>query len=670
MVYELKKPIDEEDKEVIEGSQGEGVEAPELGGQRGTIAGAGGGDAAEPLQVKAEQAGVTDVSKYLDVNREQARTLAGKIGQGITGDITKANEGYDSAQTQFGENVSGGTVNLNQDLFDKSKGFLTDPYASAGTNPNAQPVAAPAIIPPAPTPGGGEPAENFAPDLGTLEPPPLEAPADQTPLVPGGNIDHLRQLGPAVQAPAEAAPSLADFLASADADAFKSQYGAEYTGSQSIINEEYYRNAQKQADEARRMADNINTEEGRQELIKRASQLPSGRYTKGAAALDQTLLSQDEEAFKIMQDAANPAGDLESKMQALEALAMEKVAEGKSISQATKEAYAEEFDIAREEGEIGDAFKVIRDEAKLKAAAEKERLKGKAHEEGIDPLFFFNDAQLAGLNKYQVAGQGDFDRLKALESLTGRANTFSPYEEQVGTYGDVVDSNRFFDEDKYQSAVNTSRDSRLQIEAAEAKAEAEAKAAKDKAMATGIGSAVGAVAGGIAFGPVGAVVGAVLGGVIGGLFCFEGDTLVEMADGTFKMIKEIKINDILAVGGRVTSIMNNALDGEIYKYDTFQCSVYVTGTHAVCENGEWMRVSDSKNSERISRLEKEVNETFSLSCENHRIIIGGQVFSDYQEVNNNHLYTDAECLDILNGKGTRDDKVREVFTGKGMLSIL
>jgi len=118
--------------------------------------------------------------------------------------------------------------------------------------------------------------------------------------------------------------------------------------------------------------------------------------------------------------------------------------------------------------------------------------------------------------------------------------------------------------------------------------------------------------------------------------CFPAGTLVKMADGSEKPINEIKLNEVLFEGGKVTRLLTGLADNvQWYQYR----DILVTGTHAVRHEGKWIRVADIKESIPM-HIEDEF--LYNLSSEYHKIIIRDVIFSDMDEVDQYHLsYTDS-----------------------------
>lgn len=645
MVYKYQKPLTEEEKAEQEDTTGLD---PVLSGGGGELTSGGdGGSDSQGLDTKpvagggAQLGGATDIGAYLDVNKEKARQLASKVGGVITGDITKAHEGLASSQDQFVGAVDEATVNIDQDLFDTAQDRLTDPGATYGG------YVTPNEVVPTPTPVDRN--ENAGPRTGGLAP------------VTNRVLNTASTDAPVVDPNAPAEPTLEEFLAE-NSEAFASQYGANYGGPQNILNEAYYQEALRDSANAERSASQIEDSVGRQELLARTLQPKSGRYSRGALALDQALLSKDSEAYATLAEAAAGSGDMQSRIEALQALTGERVQSAKDITGDTRQAYRDEFDLNREEGEIGQAYAEIKAQAEKIAKDKKDSLAGIT--ENIDANAFFSDAKLAGLNKYNVASQDDLARLRALQDLTGIQSTYLPYEEQADSFQSYLDADTYFDEDRYNDVVATSKKNREAREAAMSKAEkeaadaeAEAKATQDAGMA---GAATGAAIGSVV--PVvGTAAGAVIGYVIGVSLCFDELTPILMKDKSMKFIKDIELGDETFLGGKVYSVSKHLRLGDLYAYDTGSQYIRVTGHHAVFEDGAWVRVKDSKNAVLLNEDQIDTNVVYSISNVRHRLMISNNLFADFDEVDNGHLYNDEQCLALLNKGDSYEEFSTEIL---------
>lgn len=115
------------------------------------------------------------------------------------------------------------------------------------------------------------------------------------------------------------------------------------------------------------------------------------------------------------------------------------------------------------------------------------------------------------------------------------------------------------------------------------------------------------------------------GGSISGLtkfggFCFDPDTLVQMADGSEKKIKDIKLGDNTK-GGEVTGVFQFKASDEIHDYK----GVTVAGSHYVKENNEFIMVKDSPLAIKIDKIPV----VYSLDTSGRRIFINDIEFADY-----------------------------------------
>lgn len=123
-------------------------------------------------------------------------------------------------------------------------------------------------------------------------------------------------------------------------------------------------------------------------------------------------------------------------------------------------------------------------------------------------------------------------------------------------------------------------------------------------------------------------------------FCFIPGTLIEMEDGNMKPIETISLGESVN-GGKVYSIRTSMTDeGQIYNY----LGTYVTGSHAVKENGVWTRVENSAFGIKTDLP----GPVISLVTENHRIHSNGNEFADEFEHDNYEEITMDESLKLLN----------------------
>jgi len=105
-----------------------------------------------------------------------------------------------------------------------------------------------------------------------------------------------------------------------------------------------------------------------------------------------------------------------------------------------------------------------------------------------------------------------------------------------------------------------------------------------------------------------------------GGFCFDPNTLVQMADGSEKKIKEIQLGD-QTKGGEVTGVFQFKASDEIHDYK----GVVVAGSHYVKEDGKFIMVQDSPISVKIDKIPV----VYSLDTTGRRIFINDIEFADY-----------------------------------------
>lgn len=119
--------------------------------------------------------------------------------------------------------------------------------------------------------------------------------------------------------------------------------------------------------------------------------------------------------------------------------------------------------------------------------------------------------------------------------------------------------------------------------------------------------------------------------------CFSGEMLVAMSDGSRKEIKDVQVGDDLLLGGIVLQTIKTLKDwrGDVYEY----MGVIVTGTHAVLEGEEFVRVKDSKKAKLSNQ---DMDFVYNLTTKNHIMILGNTVFGDYQETAHDDLIVNLD----------------------------
>jgi hypothetical protein len=105
-----------------------------------------------------------------------------------------------------------------------------------------------------------------------------------------------------------------------------------------------------------------------------------------------------------------------------------------------------------------------------------------------------------------------------------------------------------------------------------------------------------------------------------GGFCFDPNTLIQMANGSEKKIKDIQLGDDTK-GGEVTGVFQFKASDEIHDYK----GVTVAGSHYVKEDGKFIMVKDSPLSIKIDKIPV----VYSLDTTGRRIFINDIEFADY-----------------------------------------
>lgn len=129
--------------------------------------------------------------------------------------------------------------------------------------------------------------------------------------------------------------------------------------------------------------------------------------------------------------------------------------------------------------------------------------------------------------------------------------------------------------------------------------------------------------------------------VIKSLLCFSAGTKFIMQDGSIKNVEDIKVNDKMLAGGKVYGI-GQALNSSLFNYN----GIEVSGSHAIIENGKWIRIKDSKFSIPILNKESMV---YPIANENHLMIHEtGMICADFDEIDNGQAIDENTRLDLLN----------------------
>ena len=122
--------------------------------------------------------------------------------------------------------------------------------------------------------------------------------------------------------------------------------------------------------------------------------------------------------------------------------------------------------------------------------------------------------------------------------------------------------------------------------------------------------------------------------------CFTAESMIKMADGRYKQISEIGLNENVFEGGPVYSCLKS-ISEDVYNYK----GTKVAGTHAVLEDGKWIRIKDTKEAVKMDGLFV----VYNLSVPNHMLVVNDIIFADYDETDLGCTISDEESLRIMNG---------------------
>lgn len=126
------------------------------------------------------------------------------------------------------------------------------------------------------------------------------------------------------------------------------------------------------------------------------------------------------------------------------------------------------------------------------------------------------------------------------------------------------------------------------------------------------------------------------GGLVGGLgatFCFDGRTLVRLANGEIKKMKDLLLGDVVEGGGIVEGMhMMDGKRAEMYKVVGVNgVPVYVSGDHLVWnpETSVWGYVRDLSG---VERSPYEIDIVYCPTVSNRCLRVGGRWFRDWEEL--------------------------------------
>lgn len=145
---------------------------------------------------------------------------------------------------------------------------------------------------------------------------------------------------------------------------------------------------------------------------------------------------------------------------------------------------------------------------------------------------------------------------------------------------------------------------------------------------------------------VGGAVGAIgnaVGNVVNAInpFCYAAGTEIKMKNGKYQYVEDLKLGDELSLGGKVTARGEAFADGVCKYKDTV-----VSDSHAVFENGKFIRVGDSPLAQKIDKEEI----VYPIETENHLLVTPTHVSADFSEVEGGTQMTPEQRLEKLNSQ--------------------
>lgn len=108
--------------------------------------------------------------------------------------------------------------------------------------------------------------------------------------------------------------------------------------------------------------------------------------------------------------------------------------------------------------------------------------------------------------------------------------------------------------------------------------------------------------------------------------CFDPFTIVEMNNGKYKPIKNIRPGDKLKGNNKVTATFKVTHNEDMYCYK----SVIVSGSHNVWVNGEWLQVKDIPGIYKVNKYKEPI--LYCLNTEKHMIEINDTIFADWDDI--------------------------------------
>jgi hypothetical protein len=231
------------------------------------------------------------------------------------------------------------------------------------------------------------------------------------------------------------------------------------------------------------------------------------------------------------------------------------------------------------------------------------------HGKNVVSLFGTNDYEQA-LNDYisKLEEKGTIDGVFDIGNLKpGSATRYNKAIKEIQNYYSNMGTNLGINADQIRNVLRAAKTQGITAAAAAAQQQAIDEQGRESAPGRGDAGNPGGSSGSVS-------------DANEGTFCFDPNTLVQMADGSEKKIKEIQLGD-QTKGGEVTGVFQFKASDEIHNYK----GVVVAGSHYVKEGGKFIMVQDSPLSVKIDKIPV----VYSLDTTGRRIFINDIEFADY-----------------------------------------
>ena len=132
--------------------------------------------------------------------------------------------------------------------------------------------------------------------------------------------------------------------------------------------------------------------------------------------------------------------------------------------------------------------------------------------------------------------------------------------------------------------------------------------------------------------------------------CFDENTLIKLANDKYLKISDISVGDILVDNSTVIAVHKFKNKECLFNYN----NIYVSGDHIVKENNKWLKVCDSKISEKINVCPEYL---YCLSTSTGTILIDDITFKDFEGSTNNLINLSINSLILMKLNNNQLDTV-------------